>query len=153
MNHPNTGHSDWRELSDQLTAGQIQALTDREQLHPEIPSDLLRSIAEDHARGNRDDERFAHIPKPPRTLVGHWQHTPSGWRREIEGTVRDVAGVGIWVGGWQDASGAVSAFVGIDGGGQLNPVQALRVAAAVCEAADETATLSGLADTLSAEGE
>ena len=63
----------WRDLADQLTPGQVQHLSRREELlrrgsrhrkdDADIDADLLGD-ARDHIEGNERDQRFAHIPEP-----------------------------------------------------------------------------------------
>lgn len=157
----------WRDLAGQLTAGQVQHLTRREELlrrrsrhrkdDAEIDADLLGD-ARGHIEGNERDQRFAHIPEPAGAVFcWHWDSPEltgaADWRREIEGREWSFGDGGlergrISIGGWQYADGTVTYWVDIEANCQLTAAQAGDVAAAMTEAAAELARLSAVEATV-----
>ena len=132
----------WRDLAADLTADQVKELTlEEQQLKGYANADLaLFDMARGHADANRADAQFAHIHAPAGVRVFHWQPSPDGWRREVEGTTRTAHGVSAWVSGWQYSDGRVEGLVGIDAqahAGELTAAQAREVAAMMVEAAAE----------------
>lgn len=155
-----TAAQTWRDLAGQLTPGQVQHLSRREELlrrgsrhrrdDADIDADLLGD-ARDHIEGNERDRQFAHVPEPA-GVVHCWHWDPpevtgaADWRREVEGRAwsfgRGLERVSIHLGGWQYADGTVKYWVDIEANTQLTPAQAGGVAAAMTEAAAELARLS-----------
>jgi len=146
----------WRDLADQLTPGQVQHLSRREELlrrgsrhrkdDADIDADLLGD-ARDHIEGNERDRQFAHIPEPAGAVyLWHWESPEltgaAGWRREVEGRVWRFDGVSINIGGWQYQDGTVTYWCDVEANTQLTPAQAGDVAAAMAEAAAELDRLS-----------
>lgn len=137
----------WRDLASGLTAEQVDSLTRQEQqfgTHPESNL-VLFDLAHEHVEGNQIDAQFAHVPVPAGVEhVDHWFQTGTVWQREIQGRSWSVAGVAVWIGGYQYADGRVAAFVSIDSRTtELTADYGRDVMAALAEAVEEVSRLSG----------
>ena len=143
-------NTDWRHFTDQLTAQQVEDLTAMEQAWGSQPggADQLVAQARQHVEGNRNDARFAHIPAPAAAVrVYHWQlHTDHGWRRAFEGRDWNLSGASVWIEGHQyvDCSATAQVFIETDSTVEpLNGDAARRLAAVLCEAAEEVDRCTG----------
>lgn len=138
----------WRQLADYLTPAQVQSFTRREAKYPGLPAELLVGQARAHVEGNRiDQERFGHVPDPVgATYIWHWQvdRQDGGWRREFEGRDWHVGRLTAHLCGQQLPDASVTARVGIDcpTGEEFSAEDLRRIAAALCEAADELETIT-----------
>jgi hypothetical protein len=143
----------WRDLTDQLTAEQIQRFTWREQvLHgtPEQIQSLLLDQAQEHAAGNRRDrELFGAIPAPHGVeFVWHWTADDNGqdWQRSLEGASRRIGALVVSVNGTQRPDGSVQSYATIESNTvEFDAATVRQIAAELIAAADELDRLDGTA--------
>ena len=142
----------WRDLADQLKPEQITYLEKWEQ-RPEPtffgPPALDRrqamlGVARGYIDSNDAAKRYADVPTPPGAKdVGGWDRwSDDEYRRQFDGTVREVGPVKVLISGHQDHHGRVVRDILIEGEefleGGFMPVEQARVAAEmVLEAVDE----------------
>jgi len=137
----------WRDLASGLTAEQVDSLTRQEQQfgnHADAALALF-DLAHDHVQANKVDAQFADVLIPAGVEhVDHWTETDAGWRREIQGRCWTVAGVTVWIGGYQYADGRVEAFLSVDSHTtELTAGDGRNVMAALAQAVEEVTRLSG----------
>ena len=147
-----TTHDDnattWRDLADQLTAGEVSGLEGLEQdlkrrrCAEDFTTDFMLKTARSHITGRLADTAYADVPAPPDiTFIGEWEQDLKlgGWSRAVVWRASVDATMGVDIDGRQHCDGTVergiSLYVGE--GAQLTSAGARRLAALLVEAADE----------------
>lgn len=154
----NTTHAEdattWRNLTDQLTPGQVTDLEEQERQGADCSPDAYRKWLIGEARefiadNERDAELAARIQPPAgATSVGGWDSETEGghWCRSIQWATFGAGATAVDIDGLQDDTGAVDgpylSVYGLEGGGQLTAAAARQLAATLTEAADEFERLS-----------
>ncbi len=144
-------NTNWRDLTAELTAGQIASLECAEEQLPagrvEAQASLL-GFARDYIELNRAAAACANIPVPPGAVADSWAvKTSGGVCRSLEwhDNYSSVPGVDVVIDGTQESSGdfARSVTVYSDDSVRLSATEARELAAALVAAADAFDRLNG----------
>lgn len=127
----------WRDLSDQLTAEEIDSLEAYERDPGQTPAGLL-NIARQWISENLGAALCADLPTPAGIELSEWQPDGDGWVRFF---VVSRAG-GVEVTGQQHGDGTVQHHVLVDTVEDLSAEQARALAAAILAAADHVDALA-----------
>lgn len=144
--------TEWRQLSDRLTADQIAQFDRYEANHPD-PAEAAWMVMEARElveRNAAEAELFGHLPTPAgavRVLTAD-RDGNGNWTREFEGVVQRVAGVALAIDGRQHPDGRITRQLTITvedspgaDGHTLNADQARVLAVTLLELATELKSL------------
>lgn len=138
----NDNATTWRELTDQLTPEQVEAMNRAEGVEG-MTAEMLLALAREYVESNVAQAFYGGLPEPAAERVYEWQPDDGdGYLRHFTVTSRRVDSLSFDVGGIQYSDGRIEHHIVTDSGEHLTAEQARALAAVLLASADQ---LDGLA--------